>query len=87
MERKLGSVYPMWEETWCVEDEHKVFRLRLCGHDAGADIVIMSCPFGYGANEEAWNGANFGRAQSVEQIAAMYAWLRSKANGNAEGEE
>ena len=84
MERKPEHVvYPMWDKIWCVRDQHLLFRLRLCGNDIGADIVIQSCCASYGASEEDWSGANFGNAQSVEQIAAMYAWMEKRANYSA----
>jgi len=80
MERDPKStIYPMWNKTWVVRSRHRLYRLRLCGNDIGADIVLLTCAGGYGASEGDWSGVNLDYAQSVEQIETLYKWLDDKA--------
>src|SRR3990167_10763906 len=74
------SLYTMWEKIWCCHPQHRNLKLRLCHHDNGADIVILSCPGGYGATDSDWDGINVGSAKSVEQIVAIYKWLEEMSS-------
>ena len=78
MERDpLCIIYPMWEKLWLAKDQHLMFCLRLMGHDAGADIIILSGSPSYGLSD--CNGVNMGHAHSLDQIQALYTWLENKA--------
>lgn len=74
-----SSHYRYWSRGWIKDDQHLLLKLRLCEHETGADIVVLSCPVGYGADEAHWNGVNLGYTRSVEQVEQLCSWLALQA--------
>ena len=72
MFRVETDIYPMWEIIWFLHDKHEMVKLRFMGHDNGGDIVILSCPGGYGAKEDDWSGCGVGYAHSAEELSKFY---------------
>ena len=89
MERDAKSkIYPMWEKMW-IDDNAcctMLRKLRLCGTDKSADIVVLTCLGGYGGNEKSWKGVNLGQARSVKQIVKMFDWLEEQTLYERDGE-
>jgi len=75
-DKSHDSIYPMFEKIWVNQIEHMLLKLRLCVHDSGADIVVLSCSASYGLNEDDWHGTRLCNAKSVEQIQNLFDWLR-----------
>jgi hypothetical protein len=72
--------YPTWERMWIDNEscctELRVFRL--CENDIGADVVLCTCPGGYGANDEDWRGINMGHVTEVEEFIELWRWYRNQ---------
>lgn len=75
----VGHVfYPTYEATMFSSKQHRLFRFRLCFHDAGADYVLMTCPGGYGALEEQWHGINMGLVKGIKDLRLLYKWFMER---------
>jgi len=78
----VEELYPTWQKSWRMIDEHLCIALRVVENDVGGDIVILSCDASYAGSEENWNGVNIGVVHSICELNGLYSWLdeRSKTH-------
>jgi hypothetical protein len=62
--------YSCYEREFFSERE-AVCKVRLLEVDSGYEIIVLSCPFGYGADEANWIGINFGVIDTKEEAVAI----------------
>jgi len=64
-----------YERIWLGKSQ--LYKVRVMVGFLSADIVLLSCPRGYGANEDEWRGLNMGNLQSANQLKLLDAWLNT----------